>query len=270
MQLRTLITVKALPIWFLVALILLTLSDLLSQLGSAISPPGLLGTIPVLVIAAFGMFFRERRNDLTAPLLLLCGIATCWISTVLFSEGRTAISLMSLAMIGLTLVCSVCLILVMLPGKNTAEAIPKVSGQREQQSLLAETESLDHFLIAKLAGDESSVVELETDDQSEGETLQTWTRVRLCDQSERLEGTVRLHFRAGERIQHCHIPISPAFSTIPEGWSECDDDSFRSELTTRQTYGVRLTVKRSMQDLAEGTVNVSVLLLGKVENCSAA
>lgn len=264
MQIRTLITVKALPVWFIGTLILLTLSDLLPQFGSATSPPGLLGIIPVLAIAALGMFVRERRINFTAPLLLLCGIIACWMSTVWLSGGSTTNSIL-LAATGLTLVCSICVVLLSFREENEELVATEVSSEFQGQTVPAGIQSMDDFLTANLEESEPTEV-----GESDGEVVQSWTRVRLGDQSERLEGTIHLHFQAGERIQHCHIPLSPAFSTIPEAWSECHDDSFQAEFTTLQTYGVRLTVRRSMHDLDACTTEVSVMLLSSVENRSVA
>ncbi len=264
MQARRLITATALPVWFLGALILLTLSDLLTQLGTATSPPGLLGIIPVLAIAALGMFVRDRRINLTAPLLLLCGIVICWMSTILIS-GEAATGSILLAATGLALTGSICVALLSFEYKNEEVMTIEASGEFHGQTVPADTPSMDHFLTTNL--EESGSTEV---GESDGELIQSWTRVRMRDQTEKHEGTIHLHFRAGERIQHCHIPLSPAFATIPEAWSECHNDSFRAEFTTLQTYGVRLTVRRSMHDLEECTTEVSVMLLSSVENRSVA
>lgn len=264
MQIRTLITVKALPAWFIGTLILLTLSDLLRQFGSATSPPGLLGIVPVLAISALGMFVRERRINFTAPLLLLGGIVACWMSTVWLSGGSTTNSIL-LAATGLTLVCSICVVLVSFREEDEELVATEDSSELLEQVGPTESPFLENVLITDSAESEQTEV-----DENEGELMQTWTRVRLDDLTERLEGTIQLHFRAGERIQHCHIPLSPAFATIPQAWSECHDDSFRAEFTTLQTYGVRLTVKRSMHDLDACTTEVSVMLLSSVENRSVA
>ncbi len=243
----------------------MTLKDMLPKIGSTAPLPSLLGTIPVLVVAASGMFIRTGRNHLTAPLLLLCGIVACWMSAIWLS-GDAATSSIHLATIGLAFAFSFCAVLISFRQvsfqANREDVYTKeILSDLNKPVIPADAPSLDDILTTDLE---------ETEAVGDGEIVQSWTRVRLADHTERLEGTIHLHFRAGEQIQHCHIPLSPAFSTIPEAWSECHDDSFRSEFTTLQTYGVRLTVRRSIHDLDECSTDVSVMLLSTRENRSVA
>lgn len=247
------------PVWMIGGCILLTLIDALPQLLSAPSPPGLLGAAVVLIIAAAFSWPRLARNPRSLPLMLLLGgLATCGTTSWFLGLGESAAPLFGAS--GIALGLSLCVVLAN-GAQNSpviqseAPIVRELSAPRTEQTLMDE-ESL------------SSLAEEQCDEN--GQVLQSWTRLRLPDGTERLEGLVTVLFAADQRVQHFHVPFSPAFEQLPEGWCECDDDASQAEFNVLQTYGARLTVRRPAKDLQSSAVDVSIMLVSQGKRVSAA
>ena len=106
--------------------------------------------------------------------------------------------------------------------------------------------------------------------EDQGEVSQSWTRLRLENGGERVQGTFVLEFSETEQIKHFHLPVSPPFVYRPVGWCEVDQDGYRVSFTQLQTYGTRLTIRRQAGKNESETVELCVVLTSINEERAAA
>lgn len=110
--------------------------------------------------------------------------------------------------------------------------------------------------------DDEDLEEAECEQESaEGEQiLHAWTRSRQPDE-ERLEGSVIVEFKPGQKLAYVHVPFLPGFISRPHAMCYCDQDSiFTAEFDILQTYGGRLNARRrgDVTEAAETLVTFSV------------
>ncbi len=99
--------------------------------------------------------------------------------------------------------------------------------------------SLEEALVSKLNLLEAGL------EETECETItQTWTRIRTFSGEERFEGSIRVAFAENQKLYNLHLPIYPAFETIPSVWCETEEADLTTDIDTKQTYGVRIRVRR--------------------------
>ena len=247
------------PVWLIGGCILLILVDALPQFFSAPNPPGLLAAALVLILAAVFSSPTLAPHPRSLPLMLLSGgLATCGTTFWIVGFGASAAPLLGAG--GIALGLGLCVVFVngtqnFRVSQSAAPIVSEFSAPRTEPVVL-DAESLS-----------AQEEELWADN---GEVLQSWTRYRQADGTERLEGQVTILFSAGQRVQHYHVPFSPAFEQLPQGWCECDDDASQAEFNLLQTYGARLTVRRSAKDLQSSAVEVSMMLVSEGKSVSAA
>lgn len=100
---------------------------------------------------------------------------------------------------------------------------------------------------------------VEDENRKDEPVLQSWTRFQTSH-GERIEGMVRVEFRAGERLVRQHLPIMPGFTVSPRAWCETADDEISAEFDLLQPYGVRVTVRRRGDLSKSVSTELSVLL----------
>lgn len=86
---------------------------------------------------------------------------------------------------------------------------------------------------------------------------QWMTRTTTPDGSERIAGSVHVHFAAGQRQAAIHLPFVPPLADVPQ--VDCqvlDDDSARLRVTDARPYGARIEVKRGQPVGEAGTIEV--------------
>jgi len=75
---------------------------------------------------------------------------------------------------------------------------------------------------------------------------QCLTRTRSQDQGERIEGTVRVEFAAGQKVAVVHVPFVPPLPRVPR--IEChlmDGAELRVKVAAAHTYGMRIEARRT-------------------------
>jgi hypothetical protein len=72
--------------------------------------------------------------------------------------------------------------------------------------------------------------------------------------SEVVEGVIRVRFDKGQKRANLHVPFSPPLAGMPD--VECEsvgDEPLRLKVPVRQSYGIRIEVRRSNADAALDT-----------------
>ncbi|QDT35312.1 hypothetical protein [Thalassoglobus polymorphus] len=239
------------PGWLLGLLIACVLADVFLKIVDSSVPVSFLGAIPFLVLTVFGITFCRKQNPRALASLILGSILACLFTASLISFETPLSMGISAAMFGIVL-CVIPL---------TAAFVNDSESQEPEPVLVSPTISETPENLQ--ACDEESETAAE-------EILQSWQRFRLIDGTERLEGTLSVHFLAGERIRHCHLPVSPAFQSVPEGWCESSDSDVQVEFSLLQTYGVRVSARRGLRNLDDRTIELSIVLVSAQPSRSAA
>ena len=121
--------------------------------------------------------------------------------------------------------------------RETTEAI-----SAGEQSVVESNPLLDDL---DLEFDDTGELEEAAENELQG-VSQSMSRIRLCDGSETIEGTIVLPFAAGQQIGVAHLPFSPPFGSQPRVTCHLLDDSpVRLRVTATQTYGARVEAKRT-------------------------
>ncbi len=238
------------PAWLLCLMMLPLFAKICLGIVGSTTPAGFLGAVPFLVLTASGIALFQSRHLRGHTLLMTVGLVGCFFaSSWVVSQSPSGMGISAIALgIGL------CLIPV------TASLV------RDPKALETKNE-----LTARLIDDVSKELQpIEVLNEPDEEMLQSWQRVRLFDGSERIEGTLTVHFQPGERIRHCHLPISPAFLSLPEGWCESSDPDIQVEFSLLQTYGVRISARRGLQCSAACTTELTIVILSAQTTRSAA
>lgn len=119
----------------------------------------------------------------------------------------------------------------------------------------------------------SSAVELEFCDEldtaTDSELLQLWKRERLSTGEERLSGSMLVKLAEGEQVRHLHIPFSPPFASLPTAWCEADADGIRLEVGPLQTYGARLTLRRSLDSRSAEEFEIALFFVLDADQLTA-
>lgn len=258
------------PLFGLILLILVLSGDIAARVLSVGFPPGLVGA--AILLSGCGLFVLLKPNSLTDT--LLGGVVAAAISGGILIIATAAVPLSgSIQLLAIAVAAgfagSVALFAPTVQSKHRAatnielvDSTPENPGKLEELVTVTGTGlqgDLDHLF------EESG-----TEDEPDEEILLSWQRFRLKTGSERLEGTLTLQFRAGEKIQHYHLPISPALKSIPAAWGESCEPGVRIDFDILQTYGVRLTARRGAGSLEEAEVQVDFIVVSDQREQAAA
>jgi len=79
---------------------------------------------------------------------------------------------------------------------------------------------------------------------AENQPVQHWSRF-LTDTDERLQGSLRTLFPAGQKQCYVHVPFLPFFRLHPSGYCECESEAdVVAELDSLHAYGARVLLRR--------------------------
>ncbi len=240
------------PGWLLGLLIACVLVDVFLKIVDSPVPVSFLGTVPFLVLAVYGITCCRKLNSGAIASLILGSILACLFTASLISFETPLSMGISAAMFGIVS-CAI----------PVTAALAKNSEPQESAEPALASPTVSEASVDIQESDEESEMEAE-------EILQSWRRFRLFDGTERLEGTLSVHFLSGERIRHCHLPVSPAFQSLPEGWCESSDADVQVEFSLLQTYGVRVSARRGLRSLDERTIELTIVLVSAQPSRSAA
>jgi hypothetical protein len=246
------------PLLLIGFFILLVVGEIAKRLVSASFPPGLIGASIVLSCSAILILLSRftSKIPLLRTLLISTAMGFVLIGATVAIPGGDSIHILSTA-----IALGVGLSLFML--NPQPEQQRSVAGITATSILDPQTEAISLDLQEESPALNSEFNDQEETESSQEELLQSWKRLKLHNGIERLEGSLVLKFAVGEKIQHCHLPISPALNSLPQAWCECSDTSVRVEFNVLQTYGVRLTARRGSGPLNEESVEVNFI----VESC---
>lgn len=260
-------------------MILVILADRFVQASFGTSLLNAVGmALPLAAISLIMVFFPLSRN--LQQRFLTISLCLAFAGIPLFLASVPAADSLQLFTMGCTLVMSSLGLVLFSVSINdrqgqTSNQLPAEQshdGELHTSSgdQLSSTNQMTHLTL-----ENDVTVSLQTDDLleenlSEGEVIQSWSRVRFPDGNESLEGSLSVQFSRGEQFRHCHIPFSPPFKRLPQAWWESSEDNLRGDFSMMQSYGCRLTLRRSGTELQETTVDVSILLTTATESKYAA
>lgn len=142
---------------------------------------------------------------------------------------------------------------------STAPSGPNVAGE-SKRPLLGEARQLSNApaSVAGFAGIQTFPARhLNCCEFSDPPPLQWMTRSATPDGSERVEGSVQVHFAAGQNQAAIHLPFVPPLAEIPRIDCEVlDDGSARLRVTDARPYGARIEVKRGQPVRDAATIEV--------------
>ncbi|WP_231740604.1 hypothetical protein [Thalassoglobus neptunius] len=223
-------------------------------------PSGLIAAIPFLVVC-FGLIGIARKRGSLSPFHFMAGTA-CILSCLLWLPSNLEAA--ELGLIG----CGLCLTLFLVATilYFTQISIPAQS----YQQISPQTDHAAPVQLETIPSEFLNFQELQEEHCDTDNVTQSWTRSVVEGELDQLEGVFTVEFAEGHRIVHFHIPVFPPFHSIPEGWCEADDDSYKVSLTQLYSYGTRVTVRRSGNAAEADTVQVNVVLSCPLPNRSAA
>ncbi len=118
------------------------------------------------------------------------------------------------------------------------------------------------------AGASSSPNDIEVKSEAEGEewhderdeSTTQWMTRRDEPDGEAIEGTVRVHFAAGQREAVVHVTFCPPLPSLPEVELECvDGEDWQIKTEAALPYGIRIQVRRSKAVTIEQSGRIAYL-----------
>jgi hypothetical protein len=232
-----------------------------AETGAAV--PCLASTAAVLVSLAAHAIWRTtatnpslRKRTVAATLTLIPPLilgAALWTSPSAFIAGYFG------ALLGLSALATIVI------GDFNSSAIPvtqlftiarrqpSASSPITEQSAAGESHPDTPHASSSMMAASSADLSLEVDESDEDQggegdpsVLQWLTRRLLPDGAEAVEGSVRIHFGAGERFAVAHVSFNPPLSERPN--AECQvlvDFDGRVRIGVARAYGLRIEARRA-------------------------
>lgn len=249
------------PLSIIAILVVISLAELLVSSSDNWSPPGMIGLATVTIVGtSLAVLFAKRDitrqgqlfwTVLVVGTLCLSAMAIPGISSTHWSLTGCGLMLGSLIL------------------AFNFRAVPSRNAAVVSQSLqlMEETSETDS---AKVFASLEEMLLANLPDESESKEIVQFEMSRLIreDGSEIISGRRMITFAEGERIQHCHIPISPVLRGPLNTWCECDHPAVTVDFSVVQSYGVRITIRRSKQALDIDKVEVAFSIESQ-ENANA-
>ena len=248
--------------------------------------PGARGPVVAAMLLAMAAGLKTRSLNWTSQRVLAGLVGGSGIAVLYFTSIEAGQSGSALIGLSLALFCGIVTAIVrtaigsadssIVPesaSEDTSEPIPTMPRHDVDQPALSDLESKllagldDRIVDEENESDEVSTLELGDLDET---VTQSWQRRQSRD-GERLEGQVRVRFAAGERRVVLHVPIAPAFQTVPECFCEPEDPSrFAAETDTLRPYGIRTVIRRCGESNSEATTLLWMVLEGRRAEAKAA
>ena len=247
---KNLLLPKHWPLSIVALLVVISLAELLVSSSDNWSPPGMLGLATVTIVGTcLAVLFAKR--DITRQGQLF------W---TVFVVGALCLSAMAIpgissshwALTGCGLILG-SLILAFNFRASTSDDAAVVSQSLQLREEKPETESTEVFASLE----ERLLANLPDESESKENIQFEMSRLLRDNGSEIISGRQMVTFAEGERIQHCHIPISPALRGSLNTWCECDHAAVTTDFSVVQSYGVRITIRLSNQALDIDKVEVA-------------
>lgn len=230
------------PLSIIALLVVISLAELFVSSSDNWSPPGMIGLATVAIVgASLAVLFAKR--DITRQGQLF------W---TVFVVGTLCLSAMAIPGISSShwALTGCGLMLGSLILAFNFRAVPSSNAAVVSQSLQLREETSDTELAEGFASLEERLLANLPDESESKENIQfEMSRLLRDNGTEIISGRQMISFAEGERIQHCHIPISPVLRGPLNTWSECDHPAVTADFSVVQSYGVRITIRRNKQAL---------------------
>ncbi len=149
---------------------------------------------------------------------------------------------------------------VMPPAVDDVEAEERAAEERAAEERAAEERAAEERAAEERAAEERAVEKRAAEEReaeqrkAEGPASPELSRTQDESGGEVVEGVMKVRFDKGQKRANLHVPFSPPLAGMPDVECECvGDESLRLKVPVRQSYGIRIEVRRSNADEALDT-----------------